>query len=102
MLLFYITYPDKKTCEQISKQAVEAKLAACTNMFPINNVYFWENKLEEEQEWVGILKTSDHLEDKLASFIEEIHPYDVPCIIRYSVDANKSFEDWILQSVKEL
>ena len=101
MLLFYITYPDKNTCQKISKQAVEAKLAACSNMFPIHNVYYWEDKLEEEQEWVGILKTSDHLEERLASFIEELHPYDVPCIIRFPVSANSAYKEWILKSVND-
>ena len=32
--------------------------------------------------------------------VEKIHPYDVPCIMKFDVEANTSYENWIRDSVE--
>ncbi len=98
-LIAYVSFPDKQTAEQIIGKIVEQKLAACGNSFPISSTFWWESKLQNEDEYVGILKTSLVKWAPLVRKIEEIHPYDVPCIMKIEVEANEAYEKWIKDCV---
>ncbi len=99
-LNFYITCPDENTAREISRKLVAQRLAACANFFPISSVYWWENAIQQEGEWVLILKTRPELEDTLEAALQKLHPYEVPCIMRYEVRANASYEAWIRESTQ--
>ena len=94
-LVFYITYPDEATARSISENLVTQRLAACANVFPIQSAYWWEGAVQQEGEWVSILKTSVDLETALEKAILEIHPYETPCITRFEARANAAYEKWI-------
>ena len=100
-LLFYVTYPDEDTARKISEQLVEKRLAACANIFPINSAYWWEGAVVQEGECVSILKTRLELEAELELALLAIHPYQVPCLLRFEVRANTAYENWIQESTKE-
>lgn len=93
--VIYTTHPDKATAEKISNQLVKERLVACANIFPINSAFFWEGTCQNEAEFVAIVKTRNKLAKKVASRILELHPYDVPAIVRWKVTANKAYEKWI-------
>lgn len=95
-LLFYVTHPDEETAKQIAGRMVQERLAACANIFPVGSAYWWQGAVQQENEWVSILKTRLELEQELEAAIRELHPYDVPCILRYEVRANADYEAWIL------
>ncbi len=97
-LLFYITHPDEKTARDISNHLVEQQLAACANIFPISSAYWWQGSVQQEDEWVSIVKTRIDLEQRLEEEVEKIHPYQVPCLMRVEVRANAAYERWILES----
>ena len=94
-LVFYITYPDEATARSISENLVKQRLAACANVFPIQSVYWWEGAVQQEGEWVSILKTRLAMESALEKAIEELHPYETPCIMRFEARANEAYERWI-------
>lgn len=94
-LLFYVTHPDEETARRIASHMVKERLAACANIFPISSAYWWEGAVQQENEWVSVLKTRLELEQELEAAIREQHPYDVPCILRYEVRANTDYEHWI-------
>ncbi|MDO8365700.1 MAG: divalent-cation tolerance protein CutA [Saprospiraceae bacterium] len=94
-LVFYVTYPDEAAARRISESLVEQRLAACANIFPIQSVYWWEGAVQQEGEWVSILKTRLGLEDELEKAIETLHPYAAPCIMRFEARANAAYEAWI-------
>ncbi|MCB0525509.1 MAG: divalent-cation tolerance protein CutA [Lewinellaceae bacterium] len=96
-LVFYVTFPNESAARQISDQLIELKLIACANIFPIQSVYWWENEIVSEGEWVAILKTRLLLEAQVEKKIEELHSYEVPCILRYQVRANKAYCQWIVE-----
>lgn len=94
-LIFYVTYPDEATARSISESLVKQRFAACANVFPIQSMYWWEGAIQQEGEWVSILKTSRTLEAELEKAIEALHPYKVPCIMRLEARANEAYEQWI-------
>ncbi len=97
-LLFYITFPDEKTARDISDHLVEQRLAACANIFPISSAYWWQGSVQQEGEWVSIVKTRIDLEQRLEAEVQQLHPYQVPCLMRFEVRANAAYEQWILES----
>lgn len=100
-LLIYITHPDEKTAKQLSNLLVQEKLAACANYFPITSAYWWQGAVAREGEWVSLVKTSERRWKDLVTFVEEHHPYEVPCIMRLNVSANAAYEKWIEESVRQ-
>ena len=54
--------------------------------------------MQHEDEIVTILKTKNKNWEKLKSRIAELHPYDVPCIMKIEVEANEGYEKWIRES----
>lgn len=100
MLIFYITYPDTATANQIGNTLIDQKLIACYNLIPIQSAYLWEGALCTENEVATLLKTSKHLEQAVEQAILAIHPYTTPCIIRWEVQANDAYENWVTASVQ--
>ena len=65
----YTTAPDEATSEQIAKECVEAKLAACCNFWPVRTIYSWEGKTKDDTEHIILLKTSKEKFDELEKYI---------------------------------
>ncbi|MCW5923946.1 MAG: divalent-cation tolerance protein CutA [Saprospiraceae bacterium] len=95
-LVFYITHPDEATARRVAAHLVQERLAACSNAFPITSVFWWQGAVQHEGEWVSIVKTRLDLEEKLEAEIRKMHPYEVPCIMRWEARANADYEAWIV------
>ena len=57
MIFIYITFPNKKEAEKVGLFLVKERLAACSNIFPIESIYRWQGKIVKEKEEVLIVKT---------------------------------------------
>jgi len=99
-IIIYITHENEAAAKKITDQLVEEKLVACGNLFPIQSAYWWKSAIQNEKEWVSIVKTIPELWDKVKSKVEEIHPYEVPCIMKLKAEANEKYEAWIRESVR--
>jgi periplasmic divalent cation tolerance protein len=97
-LLFYVTCPSQSTALDISQEVVSQGLAACANVFPSESVYWWKDVPIKEKEWVIMIKTSALRELELEKAILELHPDEVPCIIRFESKANEAYERWVEES----
>jgi len=101
MIAVYITHKDMDAARRVAGHLVKTRLAACANFFPIESVYWWDGKMVSDHEVVSIVKApADHW-DCIKAEVERIHPYDVPCIVRFDVRANEKFEAWIVKETLE-
>ena len=48
------TFPDKGAAKSIAKLLVENRFAACVQMFPIESMYIWQDKVCDENEGLRI------------------------------------------------
>jgi periplasmic divalent cation tolerance protein len=101
----YITAPPD-AADDLATALVEERLAACVNQLDCRSTYRWtdaeageadgENAIHREDEVVLLAKTSDDRYDALEARVEELHPYEVPCIERFDeagwLDA---YGDWV-------
>lgn len=75
-------------------------MIACANLLPIQSMYWWQGEIAREGEWVSLVKTIPEHWDTLVKVVNELHPYEVPCILKIEVTANDAYEQWIRESVK--
>jgi periplasmic divalent cation tolerance protein len=100
--IIYITHPDEDTARRISDHLIQKKMVACANIFPIESAYWWKGQVEQEGEYVSIVKTRPGLVAKVEEVVSAMHPYELPCIMQMDVQANKAYEEWIFEQTKDL
>lgn len=101
-IVIYITNPSEKVANDIANHLIERKMVACANVFPIKSMYWWQGNIERDDEYVTILKTRPELWGKVKNEVENVHPYDTPCIMKWEVTANAAYENWIKESTGEV
>ena len=89
------TCKDENEAKAIANECVKLKLAACGNYFPINSIYEWKENIENDNEIVLILKTNENKVNELKKKVEELHSYDIPCILELDAKANKTYNNWV-------
>ena len=94
----YMTAGSLEEAKKIGRELIEENLAACVNLIEnMTSIYKWEDKLEEGQEVVMIVKTRKTLMPKLIEIVKSHHGYDCPCIIELPIQGgNPDFLKWIL------
>lgn len=104
MLLFYVPCPDLSTAENIAKTLLTEKRVGCANILAkMDSLYWWQGQLEQSSEFVLILKTLElpDVRESLTKRIEELHPYDIPCVMILPVlGINESYKKWLEDSMK--
>ena len=100
MTLVYITCKDQKEAERISLYLLKKRLIACANIFPIKSMYWWNNKIVNDNEIVIIAKTNNKNFKKLVNEIKNLHSYEIPCILKINATANKEYGKWAEQEMK--
>ncbi|WP_456418404.1 divalent-cation tolerance protein CutA [Methanocaldococcus infernus] len=95
MIIIYTTFPNMEKAKEVCKALLEKKLVGCVNLRDHLALYWWEGKIEEDEEIGAILKTRDELKDKVIEELKKLHPYSVPAIIWFKVNANDEYLDWL-------
>jgi len=82
---------------ELSRAAVEARLAACAQVAgPVASMYWWDGRLERTEEWLVLLKLPADRYDELAAFITERHSYDEPEIVALPiVTGSAAYLSWM-------
>ena len=95
--LVYITASSEKEALVISKTLVSERLAASVNIFnSVRSLYWWEGKIQDEQEVVIVAKTRSGLVEKLTERVISIHGYTCPCVLSIPIEKGHAFFlDWI-------
>ncbi|MBI4187706.1 MAG: divalent-cation tolerance protein CutA [Chloroflexi bacterium] len=96
-----ITAKDENEARKIGRALVEEKLAACVNIHPVQSIYRWQGKIEQEGEAAMLVKTKATLVDEVIERVKELHSYQVPCVIALPIEkGNPDYLKWIEESTK--
>ena len=99
-IAIYITNGSKEKAHAIAAHLLNQKLVACANIFSVNSAYWWQGKITNDDEWVAMVKTRKANWEKVKQEVTRVHEYDVPCIMKFEVEANESYEQWILKETR--
>ncbi len=94
-IVVYVTHENEVKAGKIVDLLLKKRLIACANTFPIKSSYWWCDNLKSGGEVVSLLKTKPQLWGAVKKEVEANHPYDVPCIMKFEVEANKEYEQWV-------
>ncbi|KKK45175.1 hypothetical protein LCGC14_0778180 [marine sediment metagenome] len=99
--LFLVTVPNLLEGQKIARNLVENKLAACVNIIKdIFSVYSWKGQIEEENEYLLLIKTTEEKSEIIIQKIKEIHSYSEPECIGFKIEKGSSkYLNWIKNSV---
>lgn len=92
-----ITADDAEWLANFTRTLVEERLAACGhNIAPIRSIYRWEGAVQDDREARVALHTRRALVPAIVARTNDLHPYDVPCVISTPiVDGNPTYLEWI-------
>jgi periplasmic divalent cation tolerance protein len=97
-----VTYPDEGTSRAICRSLIERRLAACANIFAVSSMYRWNGKIEEASEFASLIKIRSADFQAVVEAVKELHPYEVPCIVRYGVtEGSSDYLDWVRKSTAQ-
>jgi len=81
-----VTAPDEACARRLARTLVDERLAACVNLVPgLRSVYRYEGTVHEDAEVLLIVKTRADRARELEDRVIELHPYDLPEVIRLDV-----------------
>ena len=84
----------------IARALVSERLAACVNIIgPIRSVYRWRDAIEDDREYLLLIKTRATLYMKVENRVRELHTYEVPEVLALSLDrGSPPYIKWLLDS----
>src|SRR4029078_4680835 len=85
----------------IAREIIARRQAACVNILPgIRSIYRWKGKICKDGELLLLVKTLEEEFEGVAATIRELHSYELPEILSFSVTrGEQGFLDWIADSV---
>ncbi|MGA2904511.1 MAG: divalent-cation tolerance protein CutA [Candidatus Korobacteraceae bacterium] len=91
----------KEAAEKLAQQLVERRLAACVNIIgPIRSVYRWKQKVQNEQEYLLLIKTTAEHATQLQSAFKVLHPYELPECVQLPIEGgSEEYLAWLAAEV---
>jgi periplasmic divalent cation tolerance protein len=98
-----VTAADADWLAGYTRTLVEERLAACGHVIaPIRSVYRWEGAVNDETEARVALHTRRSLVPAVVQRTQELHPYDIPCVIALSLKGgNPDYLRWIVDETRD-
>ncbi|MEX2543395.1 MAG: divalent-cation tolerance protein CutA [Trueperaceae bacterium] len=93
----YMTFPDEAAALDVAGALLSESLIACANIFPAGrSLYRWQGEVVDEAEVVVIVKSTSGLLERLVSRVNDLHPYDTPCVVALACDGgDRRYLDWV-------
>jgi periplasmic divalent cation tolerance protein len=96
-LIVYTTVTKKEDARKLCAVLLKMRLVACAQIHgPIISSYWWNDTLEESEEYSICMKTCKTVYPLLEKKIKEHHPYELPEIIATNiVELSKEYMSWM-------
>lgn len=91
------TVDSAEGAERLGRSITGARLAACVQIVgPIRSLYWWQDEVEDAQEWQLLIKTTSERLPELEQHIKANHSYDTPEIIATPIPwGSQEYLGWI-------
>ena len=90
----------EEIANKIIDTLLEKKLIVGSQVTKVHSKYWWNNKLEECDEYKLEFRTKETIFNEIENEIKQIHDYEVAEISYYEIkNASKEFFDWIDKNI---
>jgi periplasmic divalent cation tolerance protein len=102
IVIVLTTAPADDRAEQLARQLVDERLAACATVHPpMVSVYRWKGRLEREAERQIVFKTTRGCLAALETRLGQIHPYELPEFLVVAVDqGSAAYLEWVFEETR--
>ncbi|MES9993441.1 MAG: divalent-cation tolerance protein CutA [Candidatus Thiodiazotropha sp.] len=103
LLLILCTAPDRECGLKLANSLLEQNLAACVNLTsPVTSVYRWQGKVEQSEEILLLIKTTEKKYPEVEAALRTLHPYELPEIIAVPLEQGlDDYLDWVERCIEE-
>lgn len=100
-ILAVTSCPTDEVADRIARVLVEERLAACVTRIPgARSVYRWKGAIEEAEEVVCLIKTTEARLEQMKTRLASLHPYEVPELLVLPVTGGLSpYLAWIESTI---
>jgi periplasmic divalent cation tolerance protein len=97
------TFQSREDALDAARRVVSARRAACAQVLgPLTSVYRWEGRVEQDQEWLLLAKTTWRARERLEELVTSIHPYEVPEIVFLPIEGGSpGYLSWLDREVPD-
>jgi periplasmic divalent cation tolerance protein len=90
----------EQEARSIARLLVDERLAACVNIIgPIRSIYRWRDAVEDEPEFLLLIKTRASLLGHVKRRVIELHSYEVPEVLALAPSGgSEAYLGWLLES----
>jgi periplasmic divalent cation tolerance protein len=101
-IIVLVTCGSEEEALKIAKTLVEGRLGACVNLVsPVRSIYRWEGKVQDEKEWLLVIKTQKRRFAQLEKKVKALHSYSVPEIISLPItEGSSAYLNWIKENTE--
>ena len=94
--------PDSDSAFNLAREVVRLRLAACANVLsPATSFYRWEGRDEQATEFPVLIKSTRERYTELEQAIRRLHPYELPEVIAWPIEAGlPAYLDWVANEVE--
>jgi periplasmic divalent cation tolerance protein len=84
----------------IARALVSERLAGCVNIVgPVRSIYRWHDAVNDDRDYLLVIKTRPLLYIKVETRIRELHSYEVPEVLAMNADrGSPPYIQWLLDS----
>jgi periplasmic divalent cation tolerance protein len=95
-----VTAGSEEQAASIARALVGDRLAACVNIIgPVRSIYRWRDAVEDDREFLLVIKTRAALYLKVERRVRQMHTYEIPEVISLPLDrGSPPYLKWILDS----
>ena len=99
----FVTAPNMTVARKLAAAALKQRLAACANLIPkIESYYWWKGQIESSSEVMVLFKTTTLNLPELEQCVLKNHPYDTPEFVALRLDAgNERYLNWLGESASK-
>jgi periplasmic divalent cation tolerance protein len=96
-IVVFITTSSNDEADKIADALVGQRKAACVNIVPqVRSRFWWQGKIESEDEALLVVKTKADLLDSVIGLVKANHSYEVPEVIAMPIiGGNEDYLNWL-------
>jgi len=97
VLVCHCSCPDRASADAIAHALVGERLAACVQILPgMQSVYRWKGEVEQAEEVLLLIKTTQARLEALIERVEALHPYALPELMALECCGGaRGYLDWV-------
>jgi len=104
MRAILVTTGTEEQAISMARALVGERLAACVNIVgPVRSIYRWRDAVEDDREYLLIIKTRATLYMKVETRVRQLHTYEVAEVLALNADrGSPPYIQWLLDSTGPL